>query len=90
MKIHVRQSSNCLFVQKLNKKETSTNISIIAVKNSTSTKFVSINCIAFSSQIFYLIIIDLYRKRKTLLVKIEENVKTFMISYKERLINYKN
>ena len=59
----MRQSSKCSFVQNLNKNETS---------NSISTKSVSINCIAFSPQIFYLIIIDLYRKQKTLLVKSEE------------------
>ena len=90
IKIHVRQSSNCLFVQKSNKKETSTNISIIVVENSTSKKFVSFNCIAFSSQIFYLIIIDLYRKQNILLVKTEENVNIFITSYEKRLINYRN
>ena len=90
IKIHVRQSSNCLFVQRLNKKETSTNISIIVVKNSTSTKLVSINYSAFSPQIFYLIIVDLYRKQKILLIKTEENVKTFKIPYEKRLISYKN
>ena len=72
IKIHVRQSSNCLFVQKLNKKEISTDISVIAVEDSTSTKSVSINYNAFSSQIFYLIIENLYYKQKALLVKSEE------------------
>ena len=64
----MRQSSNCSFVQILNENETSATISI----NTTSTKFVSINCIAFSSQIFYLIIENLYHKQKTLLVKSEK------------------
>ena len=92
MKAYRRQSSNCVFVQKLNMifKETSIAISIIALIDSTSTKSASINCIAFSPQTFYLIIIDLYRKQKILLVKIEKNVKTFIISYEKRLINYKN
>ena len=65
----MRQSSKCSFVQDLNENETS---------NSTSTKFVSINCIAFSSQILYLIIKDLYHKQKTLLAKIEEK---FTVSF---------
>ena len=81
MKTHMRQSLKCSFVQSLNKNETS---------SSTSTKSVSINYIAFSSQIFYLIIVDLYRKQKILFVKTEKNVKTFMTSYEKRLISYKN
>ena len=71
-KVHMRQSLKCSFVQDLNENETS---------NSTSTKFASINCIAFSPQIFYLIIIDLYRKQKTLFVKSEkfETVKNAIV-----------
>ena len=74
MKTHMRQSSNCVFAQELNItfKETSIAISVIALIDSTSTKSASINCIAFSSQIFYLIIKYLYHKQKTLLAKIEE------------------
>ena len=70
MKIHMRQSLNCSFVQKLNKKETSTNILI--VEDSTSTEFVSINYIVFSSQILYLIIENLYHKQQILLAKTED------------------
>ena len=90
MKAHMRQSSNCVFVQELDItfKETSVAISIIALVDSTLTKSVSIKYIAFSPQILYLIIEDLYHKQKTLLVKTEENVKTFITSYEERLINY--
>ena len=94
MKIHTRQSSNCLFVQTLNEKNTSKKlkehdslfVSIIEINFSSS----SFSSFEFSPQIFYLIIIDLYRKQKILFVKIEENVKTFMILYEKRLINYKN
>ena len=82
----MRQSSNCVFVQELNItfKETSIVISVIALINSTSTKFVSSNCIAFSSQIFYLIIKDLYHKQKTLFVKSEklEAVKNAIVASK--------
>ena len=66
----MRQSSNCSIIQILNENETSTVIST----NATSTKFVSINCIAFSPQILYLIIKDLYHKQKTLLAKTEKNL----------------
>ena len=66
----MRQSSNCSIIQILNENEISTVISV----NATSTKFASINCIAFSSQIFYLIIENLYHKQKILLTKIEENL----------------
>ena len=57
MKIHTRQSSNCTFEQN---------------EISTSTRFASINDIAFSSQVFYLIIKNLYHKQKVLLVKSEK------------------
>ena len=74
MKAHMRQLSNCVFVQELNItfKETLIIISVIALINSTSMKFASINDIAFSSQVFYLIIKNLYHKQKTLLVKNEK------------------
>ena len=74
IKAHMRQSSNCVFVQKLNItfKKTSIIISIIALINSTSMKFVSINDIAFSSQTFYLFIKNLYQKQKTLMTKNEK------------------
>ena len=74
MKIHIRQSSNCVFAQELNiiSKKTSIAISIIVLVDSTSTKFISINCIAFSPQILYLIIENLYHKQKTLFVKNEK------------------
>ena len=57
MKIHTRQLSNCSFVRNLNEKK-------IFIIDSTSTKSASINCIAFSSQIFYLIIENLYHTQK--------------------------
>ena len=60
-KAHMRQSSNCLFFQ--DKKETSI--------NATSTKSASIKCIAFSPQILYLIIENLYQRQKILIVKID-------------------
>ena len=88
IKIHMRQSRNCSFVQNLDEIKASKIISVIALVNSTSMKSISINDIASSPQIFYLIIIDLYRKRKILLVKTEENVKIFMTSYEQRLITY--
>ena len=56
MKAHMRQSSNCVLIQKLNITFKKTSI----VKDSTSTKFVSINCIASSPQMLYLIIENLY------------------------------
>ena len=73
MKTHMRQSSNCVFVQELNItfKKTLIIISIIALIKSTSIKFVSINDIAFSSQRLYLIIENLYHKQQILLAKIE-------------------
>ena len=74
MKTHMRQLSNCEFVQKLIITSNETPAAISAV--STSTKSVSINCIAFSPQTPYLIIKNLYHKQKTLLAKIEENLKT--------------
>ena len=67
MKLHTRQSSNCSFVKNSNEKKT-------FIIDSTSTKSVSINCIAFSPQIFYLIIKNLYHKQQTLLAKIEKNL----------------
>ena len=90
MKIHTRQSSNCLFVQTLNEKNTSRKskkhdsllVSII------ETSFSSSSSSSLEFLIFYLIIIDLYRKQKILLVKVKENVKTFIISYEQRLITY--
>ena len=76
MKAYMRQSSNCVFAQELDIifKETSVTTSVIALVDSTSTKLVSINCIAFSPQIFYLIIEDLYHKQKTLFAKIKEDL----------------
>ena len=73
MKAHMRQSSNCLLTQSLVEKETF---------SSTSTELVSINCIAFSSQTSYLIIENLYHKQKTLLVKVEKELKTKVLEIK--------
>ena len=73
----MRQSSKCSFVQNLNKNETS---------NSTLTKSVSINCIEFSSQIFYLIIKNLYHTQKILLVRIEKKLKIDFIKFETKEI----
>ena len=73
----MRQSSKCSFVQDLNENE---------ILNSTSTKFASINCIAFSSQIFYLIIKNLYHTQKILLVKIKKELKIDFIKFETKEI----
>ena len=67
MKAHTRQSSNCSFVKNSDEKKA-------FIIDSTSTKSASINCIAFSPQILYLIIEDLYHKQQTLLAKIEKDL----------------
>ena len=87
---HLNQSDRSLNqVLSLNEKKTSTAISTIVLKdsssisvNSTSTESASINCIAFSSQTSYLIIENLYHKQKTLLVKIEKELKTKILEIK--------
>ena len=86
MKVYMRQSSNCVFAQELNIifKETSIIISIIALIDSTSTKSASINCIAFSPRILYLIIKNLYYTQKILLVKVEKELKIDFIKFETK------
>ena len=52
------------------------------IVSSTSMKLTSLSCIAFSSQTSYLIIENLYHKQKTLLVKIEKELKTKVLKIK--------
>ena len=71
---HLNQS-DCSLNQNLNLNDKKT-------FNSTSTELTSINCIAFSSQISYLIIENLYHKQKALLVKVEKELKTKVLEIK--------
>ena len=84
MKIYMRQTSNCIFIQN----ETSIIVFLQEILNSTSTKIVSINDIIFSSQIFYLIIKNLYHKQRVLLVKNEkiETSNSFFIQSKLQFV----
>ena len=84
MKTHTRQSSNCLFVQTLNKKNTSRKSrkhdSLFASIIETNFSFSSFS--NFESSIFYLIIENLYHRQKILLVRVEKELKIDFIKLK--------
>ena len=80
-----RQLATSSESQALNSKEAPAAITAMIIVSSASAELAPINCIAFSSQISYLIIEDLYHKQKALLAKAEEELEARVLEIKAYL-----